>query len=1447
MKTVTKFAAVMALLLAAAVPVALAQCGAHLLAALDENNPLHAYQTFDASVWTNGPHCPASGQIHIETMPPGMISFEGGNPWWVESFFDVFTELQTTKPLVIPTGPVESFFDIWTEVTFDDPAYSPLAFVEHVRITPMNRLEIVHSLPCAGMVPPFMEPGESYCFTVCHRVYTIPLVVPPAAGRPIIGISSGCQGPPFDFCLPQPFPPGAMNSFRYEVYQLGGMWYLEFEYSNPMQEPVCYCVRYEGNLPYQYEVNSLAVMNAEMQTLDLTVWTNHPSYTACGTMEVFSYPPGAYISIPSQNFTANSEPHTWHVPVAAGTFDAGDTCMLAARYNFGGDLTCPENPDQWDVEYVIYSTQKGARTIRPEISCDPSAYVPEYLTLGVPECMIVCHDIYYIPLVFPGPGVPNVNVAEGCRPTVTPCSNPLCSPGLPGEYRYDVFRVGGTWFLEFEHSNPQHVPACYCVTLNTVAPVTVEPYLLAAMDEAHQTFNVSLWSSSCFWPWSAELTVETRPPGGYIDTTKIASFFDICCKPFTQEIPVDPGIFTVGQNFQIVAELDFFGPGSDPFDGQVYTENVMVTPTGLISWNPVPPCTGDNVPASMIPGESQCFKVCHRVYETILYYNPGGGRPIIRVTPGCLGSPPNNCTAEACVPGGPSDFVYDVYHNGVDWILRFEYSNPFVEPVCYCVTYAGNVPWDCDTRELAALDEGHQQFEVSLRTFSAGGYDCPANGVVHLFSVPAGALIPQPTWTFAGVGEEWYTIESLVGPGTFLAGETFQLIAYIDYTNPEYPERWLTEEIIVAPNGQHLWINDVGGECLSGGGENVPPLMAPGQSECFRVCHKIYHVFLAAFDPMNPPQVTITPGCFGPPQDPCVPDVECTPGGPFDYRWRVWWTGGSWELEFEYSNENIEPVCYCVSVAAQHPPCETRALVALDEENQLLKVSILALDPSGIEPCEVSGTVTLSSVPTGLYFETSTWTFSGVGDTWVTWGKPSAPEPYNPIIVDTIIVQIDFDDPAQTDIIETEMVAMDLTSGGLVIHDAGGECAAGGGPQVPSALHFGQPVCFIVCHDVYYIPLVFPGPGIPVVSVYPGCGPDTPCDAPVPCVPGGPFNYRYDVFRVGGSWMLEFEYSRKDIEPVCYCVEISSITSVPYEAYLLATLDEVHQNFDVTLWTSSGAPLGDGTMMVTTQPGMTNMFLFAGIGPDYYTWELPAGPGTLTEGQTFELKVVALFNDPVFGRLDYEETVMVTAAGTLMPWDPITPCVGDLVPAMMQNNTAECFVVCHKVYDVILNAPPSINPPMVTITPGCFGPPQDHCPPPVICRPGGPMDYCYRFWFDGLFWHLIFEYSNRYKEPVCYCVKVGCWPVTDLVIQWPDTITNNIRLGWTCPQWGQYIIYSTTVKNNDGNPPGPGWIEEARLLGHDGEVLTWEQPGATTDPYRNYVVKCNCNPLPTRK
>jgi hypothetical protein len=363
------------------------------------------------------------------------------------------------------------------------------------------------------------------------------------------------------------------------------------------------------------------------------------------------------------------------------------------------------------------------------------------------------------------------------------------------------------------------------------------------------------------------------------------------------------------------------------------------------------------------------------------------------------------------------------------------------------------------------------------------------------------------------------------------------------------------------------------------------------------------------------------------------------------------------------------------------------------------------------------------------------------------------------------------------------------------------------------------------------------------VTVYPGCGPSTPCNNPLPCVPGGPYDYRYEVFRVGGTWMLELEYSNENIEPVCYCVEISSAPPVPYEAYLLATLNEVTQHFDVTLWTSVGAPLADGMMMVTAEPGVTTDVAFAGVGPDYQTWHFPVDSGALTDSQTFELDVVVLFNDPVFGRLHYKETVIVTAAGTLLRWDPITPCTGDYVPATMNDNTAQCFVVCHKLYDVLLNAPPSLLPPVITVAQGCFGGPHDHCPPPVVCQQGGPMDYCYRFLFDGVFWHLIFEYSNPYKEPVCYCVTVGvvpCLPVTNLVIQWPDTVTNNIRLGWTCPQWGWYIIYYTTVRNNDGNPPGLGWYEEGRVIGNAGEVLTWQPPIVPSQSYRNYVIKVNC-------
>ncbi|MBU1985348.1 hypothetical protein KJ815_13195, partial [bacterium] len=748
-----------------------AQCSGNLLGCLDENA---TPQRFAVSTWTNDGHCPASGHITLMSEFPG-IEF---GPY-VDSFFDVFTEVYRVKPEVVvmaPPPPMMPFL-IHAMVDFEDPAYTDLVYAEQVMWDPgLSRLVIVRPTPCMGdEVPPSMGPMTSACFKVCHRIYYVDLGSRLVLGRPNISVTPGCTG---INCAMEPCVPGAPTDYVYKVYASGTRWVLEFEYSNPAAEPRCYCVSYTGNQPQGYNVKHLAVMNAEMQTLDLTVWTTNPLHVACGTMEVFSYPPGAYISIPVQSLEASSEPYTWHIPVAAGAFDVGDTCMLAAYFSYGPEPMCPEYTDQWAVEYVIYSTQKGARTLRPEISCDPSAYVPEQLVLGVPECMIVCHDIYYIPLIFPGPGIPSVIVQEGCGPMSTPCSNPLCDPGLPGEYRYDVLRIGGTWFLEFEHSNPQHVPACYCVTLDGYTPLPQEPYLLCAMNEAHQTLDVSLWSSDCTWPWHGEFTVTTNPPGKIDPDWWVESFFDVFCLPHTWEFPVHPSLTTnPGENFQIIIECDIFGPGSDPFEGQVaYKEPVIVTPMGTLApWNPEPPCMGDWVPPSMVPLESQCFQVCHRIYETVLLYNEGGGRPIISVTPGCQGQPMDNCVLTPCVPGGPQDFVYDVYHNGVDWILRFEYSNPYVEPVCYCVTYEGNVPYDCETFQLAALDEGHMQFEVSVRTHSNEGWECPADGFITIFSIPPGATIGPYIDSFFDVFTEWHTVSPNVDPGSFSPGETFQL------------------------------------------------------------------------------------------------------------------------------------------------------------------------------------------------------------------------------------------------------------------------------------------------------------------------------------------------------------------------------------------------------------------------------------------------------------------------------------------------------------------------------------------------------------------------------------------------------------------------------------------------------------------------------------------------
>ena len=447
----------------------------------------------------------------------------------------------------------------------------------------------------------------------------------------------------------------------------------------------------------------------------------------------------------------------------------------------------PVYPPQWVVEDVVVTPMGGLQLVNP--GCTGSVSVPSVINPGIPECLVVCHDVYHIPLGCSAASSPTVTVYSGCGPT-TPCGGTTtCTPGAMTDFRSDVFRVGGTWILEFEYSNPQNQPVCYCVDV-TCPPTTAPPaFALSAINPAHQTFDVSVWGSSPSTPLSGEIRYRSEPYGAVFDW-QVESFFDVYLEAFTAHVPVSPGIFTPGQVFQLVAEFDYFGPGSDPFEGEICYENVIVTPGGQIAlWDPNSPCTWEEVPTSMIPGQRDCFRVCHRIYETILYYNEGGGRPVVQVVPGCSVAPPDTGCADTCLnPGGPNDYVATVYHNGVDWVLRFEYSNPYFEPACYCVSYVGNVPWDCDTRELVALDEGHMHFDVSLHTFSFGGYDCPADGQIQVYSYPSGAFIGPYSPLFSVVGQDWFTLPVPVGPGSFLAGQTFQLIAYIDYTNPEYPD-----------------------------------------------------------------------------------------------------------------------------------------------------------------------------------------------------------------------------------------------------------------------------------------------------------------------------------------------------------------------------------------------------------------------------------------------------------------------------------------------------------------------------------------------------------------------------------------------------------------------------------------------------------------------------------
>jgi len=456
---------------------------------------------------------------------------------------------------------------------------------------------------------------------------------------------------------------------------------------------------------------------------------------------------------------------------------------------------------------------------------------------------------------------------------------------------------------------------CYCVHNNGLVLNPPQGSVLAAFNEQTQLLNVSLWNSQPMIPVSGTLTLTQTPACTPPPWVWVESFFDVFTVPHRWELPSGPLCHAPGEAFLLQLEIAFDNPAAAPLS---YSESVIVGMDGLLHPfdDPAQPCTGDIVPPLMVQGQSACFIVCHNIYDVLLDCPPQM-TPVIQVVSGCV---PPQCPPIACTPGGPTDYVYETYFDGVQWHLRFEYSNPFIEPVCYCVTYQGCIP-TCTPRLLACVDEQLQTFDVSLLISSPEGMQCVQSGVIHLFSDPPGAFFGSSVFEFNYTGAEWLTVSTPVAAGSFVPDSFFDIFAYVDFTEPAREDVWYRNPTHVSPDAADPRLENVdeGGECT---GENVPPYgLSPGSSWCMTVCHDIYHIPVYA-PPELRPIIAISPGCYGPEVDQC--EVwECMPGGPYDYRWKLNWDPDNfaWDLEFEYSNQIAEPACYCLTVSVA--PCSS--------------------------------------------------------------------------------------------------------------------------------------------------------------------------------------------------------------------------------------------------------------------------------------------------------------------------------------------------------------------------------------------------------------------------------------------------------------------------------------------------------------------------------------------
>lgn len=898
-----------------------AQCQSRVLVSPAGEGPQASYAV---SIATLDHHCLTGGSYTVHTMPPGAVMFENG----MDSFFDIFLEVSTDHyvreieltPLLLPG----IIFQMMTEVTFDDPWYPPQMIVEDCWVNPVTMMfEFFSPVPIPELVPASMSLGQSECFMVAHKVYKIPLVIPGPGLRPSISITPGCL--PEDNCIDNPAcSPGGEDDYRADIYKEAEQWYLEFEYSNASLQPVCYCVFYYMAWPELWDMYPLIGLDEREQTVTLSATSQ--AGAACGTVELFSYPPGAEIEpLPGGNqFMVTGERQViGEVAVSRGAFLPGDEFYLVSYFDFSE--MCVEAESEWKSERVRVTPAGTLQVIDHGGECDPTVvYVPREMSIGQAECIVVCHDVYYIQLNAPTNMMPEIQVTFGCEP---PCvMNPDWPPATLENCQYSIERIGTHWYLRFEHSNPRAEPVTYCLYYYGIAPINVESNVLAVFDETTQGYRISLWGSSPTIPLSGTMVVSAQPVCEPEPWTMVQSFFDVFMEPQMWQPAVPVWCHDPGEAFQVVATFTFDNPGVPP---NVYREWVVANPDMTLSRyvNPTDPQCADNVPPLMAEGQSSCFTVCHDVYEVQLVGPPG--RPIISIVPGC--EPP--CIPPVpCTPGAPSDYLWWLTGSGSNWTLHFEYSNQFVQPACYCVTYAGTEPV-FEPHVLACWDELTQDLDVSVAVSNPSGLPANASGTITIYTVPAEAavVLPYPN-TFAGLNDEWHHITAQFDIPPIEPESFFDIWCEVEFTTPGLPPISYREPVHVVASPPEVWIENVdeGGECT---GTNIPPYgLYPGQSWCFIVCHDVYHVPIYS---VEFPTIHVTPGCFSQSQDDCEP-WECIPGGFWDYRYDVFWDPLSmnWVLEFEYSNQMIEPVCYCVSVLS--PPCEPAAdLTIMYSEDQL--------------------------------------------------------------------------------------------------------------------------------------------------------------------------------------------------------------------------------------------------------------------------------------------------------------------------------------------------------------------------------------------------------------------------------------------------------------------------------------------------------------------------------